>query len=379
MARRLIVPRHKEINARTSFDFVRYANCWEDAQTLTRALDTGKNRRYMSIASAGDNALAILILNPEIVVAVDISQAQLACVELRKAAFKLLSYDEMLWFLGFRSAPVGLHHENRNETYNRISHNLPDFARSFWDARPNQIQSGIIYHGKFERYFGYFRKYALPLVHGRRAIDGLLENRDRQERECYFETRWNTWRWRLMFRMFFSRAVMGRSGRDPEFFRYVKGNVAGRIFERTKHALTDLPTHDNPFLRFILNGAFDNALPMYAQPEYFKTIKNNIDRLETFNGTIGEALGHRKEMFDGFNLSDIFEYMDPSLFSKVSGEILSRTSEHGRIAYWNMLAHRKISEVYPEKLRMLKDISLDCWKTERAFFYKDFFVEEVIA
>ena len=29
-----------------------------------------------------------------------------------------------------------------------------------------------------------------------------------------------------MFRMFFSRTVMGRFGRDPSFFRYVEGDVA---------------------------------------------------------------------------------------------------------------------------------------------------------
>ena len=67
-------------------------------------------------------------------------------------------------------------------------------------------------------------------------------------------SRADTWRWRILFRLFFSRVVMGRLGRDPSFFRYVEGSVADRILARTRHALTALNPADYPYLQWILTG-----------------------------------------------------------------------------------------------------------------------------
>ena len=54
--------------------------------------------------------------------------------------------------------------------------------------------------------------------------------------------------------------LVGRLGRDPEFFRYVQGSVSDRILSRARHALTVLPTHENPYLQFILNGQLDHSV-----------------------------------------------------------------------------------------------------------------------
>ena len=69
-----------------SFHFIRYANCWEDADVLCEALQPRKGMRILSIASAGDNSLALLAEGAE-VVAADLSIAQLACLELRRRSF----------------------------------------------------------------------------------------------------------------------------------------------------------------------------------------------------------------------------------------------------------------------------------------------------
>ena len=54
--------------------------------------------------------------------------------------------------------------------------------------------------------------------------------------------------------MFFSRTVMGRLGRDPEFFRYVETDVAASILDRTRHALSVLDPAQNPYVYWILTG-----------------------------------------------------------------------------------------------------------------------------
>src|SRR5205823_11020628 len=95
-----------------------------------------------------------------------------------------------------------------------------------------------------------------------------------------YERQWNTWRWRLLFRVFFSRFVMGRFGRDPSFFSYVEGSVSDRILERARYAVTELDPAANPYLQWIMTGRHTTALPFALRPENFEAIRANLDRLE---------------------------------------------------------------------------------------------------
>src|SRR5947199_7899473 len=89
-----------EIAARADFSGVRYAQCWEDADILVEGLDVRPGDVCLSIASAGDNALALLSRNPARVVALDLSPAQLACLELRVGAYRELEHGELLELIG---------------------------------------------------------------------------------------------------------------------------------------------------------------------------------------------------------------------------------------------------------------------------------------
>ena len=46
----------KPVPIKFNFQFIRYANCWEDADILSEALDVAENKKFLSIASAGDNS-----------------------------------------------------------------------------------------------------------------------------------------------------------------------------------------------------------------------------------------------------------------------------------------------------------------------------------
>ena len=49
-----------EIAEKADFEQIRYAQCWEDADVLLEALDVKTDGSYLSIASAGDNTLALV-------------------------------------------------------------------------------------------------------------------------------------------------------------------------------------------------------------------------------------------------------------------------------------------------------------------------------
>src|SRR5438046_1471511 len=78
----------------------------------------------------------------------------------------------------------------------------------------------------------------LSIAHSRETVEELMREKDDETRRAFYERRWDSWRWRAIFRAFFSRAVLGWIGRDPEFFRLVSGPVSARFLDRARHALT---------------------------------------------------------------------------------------------------------------------------------------------
>ena len=357
------------IEERAAFDRVRYANCWEDADILCRALEPGPGKRMLSIASGGDNAFALAAAGAE-VVAVDLSPAQLALCRLKQAAITALEHGDLLGFLGL--APAA----DRPRTYARLRSGLDSATRDFWDAHPRDLEQGVSHMGKFERYFRLFRTRVLPLVHSRRRVTELVAEKGREERERFFNEQWDNRRWRLMFRFFFSRRVMGRLGRDPEFFRYVEGSVAERILERARSALTALPTHDNPYLRFILFGSYGPALPRYLRPENHSALRQAMGRVSLVHGQAQAAARADAQGFHGFNLSDIFEYLDPAACEEAYQGLLSAALPGARLAFWNMLAPRARPQGLAHRVRPLAELSARLFAQDKAFFYSAFHVEE---
>jgi S-adenosylmethionine-diacylglycerol 3-amino-3-carboxypropyl transferase len=363
-----------EVAARADFSAIRYAQVWEDADILRAGLATRPGDACLSIASAGDNAIALLLDDPAEVLAVDLSAAQLACVALRVAAYRALEHGEFLELIGSRPS------DRRADLYARCARSggLDEESRAFWNAHPALIASGIGAAGKFERYFSLFRRWCLPLIASRTTVDALVQPRSREERDRFYRERWDSWRWRLLFRVFFSRFAMGRLGRDPEFFRYVEGSVAERIMARARHALVDLDPSENPYLAWILFGAHRAALPCALRAEHFDTIRARIDRLRWARMPIEEALRERAH-FDRFNASDIFEYMSAAASDALLARIAHAGRPSGRIAYWNMLVPRSRPEALADRLEPRDEEARQLFLLDKAFFYSRFVIEEIRA
>lgn len=355
---------------RAAWDFIRYASVWEDADLLCEALaPAAAGGRLLSVASAGDNALALLTLDPAEVVAVDLNPAQLACVELRVAAFRRLEHADLLAFLGVAESA------GRGDTYRRLRGDLSPGARAFWDAHPGTVAGGVVHAGKFERYLRSFRRFVLPLVHSRRTIEALRAPRTPEEQRAFYAREWDTWRWRGMFRLFFGRAVMGRLGRDPALFDHVGGVSTGdRILARTRYALAELPVRSNPYCAYIMTGTYPpEALPRYLRPEHFDAIRSRLDRVRPVRGGVESTDGP----FHGFNLSDVFEYMDPAEHARVYGALVDRAAPGARLAYWNMMARRARPDAEAGRVRRLEAEAKALHARDRAWFYSAFHLDEV--
>lgn len=358
-----------------------YSQCWEDADILLAALAIEPGDLCLSIASAGDNTLALLAQRPERVVAIDRNAAQLACLELRVAAYKKLDYDGMIYFLGLKREEKGPESITRRQIYARLREHLSPEARSFWDNRIALVEKGIARSGKFESYFAIFRNLILPLVHSSRTVDSLLSPRSsRQERLLFYEQSWNTPAWRLMFRFFFSRAIMGTLARQRSCFNFVEGPVAERIFNRVEYALVELEPAVNPYLHWILKGYFGKTLPFSLRRENFEAIKQELqnNKLELRCATLDEALSQSRrqgEQFNKFNLSDVFEYMSPESHEALLTQIAACSEDGARIAFWNMLNDQ--SSTCCPQIRTMDRLSQYLHDIDKAFFYSSFVIQEI--
>jgi S-adenosylmethionine-diacylglycerol 3-amino-3-carboxypropyl transferase len=364
---------HSEVASRAEFSAIRYAQCWEDADILLDALNIQPGFTCLSIASAGDNVLAMLSRRPGRVLAIDLSLGQIAALELRVAAFRELEYQEMLALIG------SIESEGRKLLYDRCRKHLSKAAREYWDRCPKLIEAGIASAGRFETYLRIFRTRVLPLIQSRHRVEKLLAMKSVPERVRFYETEWNNLRWRVLFRIFFSRLILGRLGRDPEFFRYVEGKVADRILQRTRYAMTELDPSTNPYLCWALTGQYrQDVLPFALRAENFASIRANLDRLEWRCCSLEEFLQGSPGEFDAFNLSDVFEYISVDSYERLLRLVICAAKPNARLAYWNMLVPRSRPESLAAFLRPLRQLSNSLFARDKAFFYSAFVVEEVL-
>ena len=359
------------IDQRASFEAIRYARAWEDADVLTGAFRQDPGQRFLSICAAGDNALALLLLDPKDVVAADLSAAQLACLRLRIVAYRSLSHQGFLDLFGARPA------SNRVELFDCVLTNCDPDTVSFWQARRSQvIAQGAGNVGKFENYFRLFRRYVLPLIHSRATVDSVFEPRGPEDRLRFFETRWNNSRWRLATSLFFSRTVMGWLGRDPAFFDHVEGSAGAHVRRKVRFAAVDQDPSRNPYMQAILTGTNAGALPTAWRAEHYDVIASRLDRLTLVKGPVDQAVDG---CFDGFNLSDIFEYMSLEETASVYGRLLERAAPGARFVYWNMMAPRSAPADLHDRVKRLPELESRMKQLDKAFFYADLVIEEVSA
>lgn len=361
-----------EIGSRMDFSQLRYAQCWEDADVLLEALAVRPGDTCLSIASGGDNTLALLSRCPARVIALDLSPAQLAALEVRVAAFRALTHAELLELMGSRPS------DRRLVLYGRCRALLKPEARDFWDARVDDIVHGLGGAGRFERYLALFARRVLPLVHSRTRVAKLLIGGPSPVRERFYDRHWDTLRWRTIFRIFFSRLVLGRLGRDPALFAHVDACVADRLLAAARRAVVAVDPADNPYLQWILTGRHLTALPYTLRPENWAIIRENLDRLEWHRESL-EAFCDRvpSDSIDRFNLSNVFEYVSEASYHRTLERLGEVGCPGGRLVYWNLFVPRQRPAAMAHRLRSLRDVADRLHARDCVPFYSRLVVEQI--
>ncbi|MBQ3422889.1 MAG: DUF3419 family protein [Romboutsia sp.] len=345
------------------FDFIRYSNSWEDTDIICEALQPTSEDTVISICAAGDNPLALASYSPKKVIAIDINKTQIYLFNLKREAFRQLEYNQVLEFLGVNDS------KNRLELYNKIKENLDKETKSYWDNNIGYINEGVIHIGKFENYFTIFRTKVLKLIHTKKTINEFINKNTIEEQNDFYHKKWNNARWKMIFKIFFGKKVMGKLGRDKSFFKYVNVNVGVNILKRVEFGIFNNLNKTNPYLNYILKGDYtEESMPYYLRKENFEKIKKNLDKIEVFNGDVVECIRLYNGQVNKMYLSDIFEYMDPKTFEYNISEIEQYSDSKTTLIYFNMLADRVIDNT--SEFIWDKKLSNNLTLKDKAFFYK---------
>lgn len=280
---------------------ISHAQAWEDPAVLRAALRIGPGDDVLAVASAGDNAFALAIDGARSVTCVDASAAQLALVEAKLVAARLLPVQSLRSFLGFG------HFGRRVWFYHHIRPQLSRPAQTFWDANEAMIRQGIVTQGDFERGLSVFRERLLPLAHPPEVVRGMLACETIEQQERYFARRWNSFRWRQLARVS-SRAA------------------------HLERVLTQAAVKDNYFAFWMLTGAFPDleAAHPYLSTAGHAALKACADRLHLVHAPIEAFLeGVEPGSFSAFSYPP----------GPISGRLLDLTRRAARpgarVAAWS--------------------------------------------
>ena len=350
---------------------LRRSNDWEDPQLLIEGL-LPRGRRVLSVCSAGDSCLALAASGAREVLAVDCGPAQIACLQIRRAALRELDHGAILAFLGERDADPG---ERREAYRSRLRRHLDAPSLAFWDAHPEAIGAGILGAGRFETVLDTFRRRWLPLVRRRGTVARLLELDGGAERRDFWDRQWNDRTWRLLFAVLFSRPML-RHCRDPERLPPMPGPLGPRLRARVERTCLDFPVGGNPWLRRILTGRFGIALPYWLRPENLDAVREGAERIRTEVRSLETAADQGG--WEAVNLSDLFERMPPERCRRLAGGLRLGCAPKARLAHWSLLAPRRLCQL-EKGLRFLQDESIELFGKDRACFHLDFRLEEVVS
>lgn len=314
----------------------------------------------------------------------DFSPAQLALCALKIAAYKTLEYDEFTQLLGFQftgqedigaEGRVALYQEKVRPALTNTEH------RRYWDENLELIRNKIIHIGRLEKFFGLYRKYVLPLSHYQSTTRTLLDSETQPKQIKFFDAVWNTWVWRAGARVFFGQMSLGHLGRDPKFFEHVRLDVGAFLLSKISNGIRNIPIWDNYYAEYVFTGqqAGNNSLPDYLIRENYETIRSRIDRVTLKQADVLKYLQSEESgSFDGYNLSDIFEWMGEDLFKTFLQAIHNKGTKDARICYWNLFVPRERPEELKDLIQSEVELSDAATAKDRTYFYRRFVIETIL-
>jgi S-adenosylmethionine:diacylglycerol 3-amino-3-carboxypropyl transferase len=343
-----------------------FAQLREDTQVERTLLTRERPTRIACIASGGCGALSLLDDTVEAVVAIDLSPAQCALVELRRAAIAALDRDGYLGFIGEREDT------RRPATYATLRASLPKYAESYWDAHPERVAEGIQHAGVTERFYRFLgdnlQKAVLPAALWRE----LLALRDPTQQALFFATHCDNAAFRMALRVLLSRTTHLTFYPGYMFARASEHQFGDFFLSQFAAELAHNAVYDNYLLHQLLLGHYllerPLAAPYYLQPEAYSTVQRNLHKLTIVPATLVDALRQR-DGFDALFLSNVFDWLDGDAREQTAQAILRAARKGAQVVTRHMLASAELPTTLERALTAPRQ-PLDLGALERSMLYR---------
>lgn len=294
------------------FSTLNYSLANEDTRVEYELLSEDA-KSVFSIAGSGARCLPLIAKNPKELHVVDMSEAQLQMMELRFQSAKDLSYEEWLFFLGYRGGiqSFSLESDSRINLFKKIK--LTDKTKQFWSERTEGWASrGFILLGKWESHFqkigilfrDYLRCDFLP----------IFEAQTLEEQQRIFKEKWPHLRWSTFIKIVASEFVFNKFLYKGHFSGAQKDKTESRspsefIFEEFNRVFQTQLLRKNYFMQILFLGRIfaEEGLPLEAHREIFEKVKSSKTDVYYHLGNLMTVLP--KQSFDFISLSDTISYL----------------------------------------------------------------------
>jgi len=324
---------HSEF-AQIPLDRLRYGLVWESAATLYEALDLQPDDHALVITSAGCNALNALLAGPRRITAIDLNPVQNHLLRLKLHAIAHHPPAVLRGLLGL-DGPAAV-----ATAAGVLRASLPPAEAATLAGCLHQHPRGLLLAGQLEGYVTGFVP-SLP-AEWQHRLRGILAYESVGKQQGYFAGELDQPAFRRAFIDYFDAANLSR-GRDPRLFRYAADAGGATFYERLRRHLGGQLARDNFFLRFFFfgpEGLPEHLLPPCYQAAHHATLRARLPRLRLRTGeATAFLLSAAGQSVSKASLSNIFEYVSPAEFARVSAALAARPAPARplRAVFWNLL------------------------------------------
>ncbi len=324
-----------------------YTSVNEDWRTEATALAPGPRDAILCVTGSGARPLDLLALSPRRVVAVDRSPAQSALLEVKAAAMRALPFESYARFLGLHPAPA----RERFAVFEALLPGLEPSTARLLGTRRRDIERGLLYSGRWERYFRSVGRLSRLLRPG--LVPRLFSFDDLAAQRRFVSRRWDTPFGRLLTAAALSPPATRILLRDPAFSTERAARGGRFVSERMTAHLGRVLARESFMASLVLRGELPGTdLPPHLTPEGFATIRRNLDRLWIVTGDVAGHLRRDTETgpFDAFSLSDVPSYLSAGSLARLLDAVVRHSAPRARFCLRLFLVRPPLPEPFPARL-----------------------------
>jgi S-adenosylmethionine-diacylglycerol 3-amino-3-carboxypropyl transferase len=335
----------------------------EDAAVeLSLAGKLSKPKRILIIASGGCTAFALLGQGDYEVYALDISQAQIALVELKAAAFRSLGFAATRYMFQFDARPQ----------YSSVRSELSADSQSLMDLHLSEMTAGLNNSGSVDQKLKTMAQLFFLSVHTRAETEHFLRMSDIDRQKAFFQQNWCNWQWKLAIKIAFNKKFLSLA-QFKSAMELVPSDFHAVMNRRFERSFTSFSNATNPYLWQTFLGQYpqsEDGFPLYLQSQHESALLSNLGRLRLICDDVLSWLNDQPSAsIDFFGLSNILELLPSEYAAELVPELI-RCASPGAIVI--------ARSIFPRTRPFLSDpsdtltfdpqLSSECEQMDRSLF-----------